>query len=290
METKPDTSGFESWAAFPYPDKAFRYEGSRLGEAWDRLHRGDREPFPEAGRLDAIASGAPDEVLALSPGEAAERLQEGWRAYHRGRFAEAVEAGLAVGPLGHTLANKAANIYATYLETDEERRLALFRQSAERAEALIERVPSLANAWYFGAQALGRYSQAIPTAKALAGGLAGKVKNWLEQALVLDEHHADAHIALGTCHAEMVAKAGVLAAALTYGASKGKALLHFERALALNPGSAIARIEFGNGLSRLYGKEKQADYTELYRAAAACEPHDAMERLDQVLAEASLAG
>ena len=40
-----------------------------------------------------------------------------------------------------------------------------------------------------------------------------------DKALKLEPNHADAHIALGTYHAEIVSKVGGMLASLTYGAS-----------------------------------------------------------------------
>ena len=70
-----------------------------------------------------------------------------------------------------TVANKAQAIYATYLENSEKTKLALFHEVAERAEARTGEDPKDANAWYCMAYALGRYSQGISVAKALAQGL-----------------------------------------------------------------------------------------------------------------------
>jgi len=117
--------------------------------------------------------------------------------------------------------------------------------------------------------------------KALSQGLGGRVKASLEQALRLAPGHADAHIAFGTYHAEIIDKVGAMVGgALTYGAKKDAALQHFQKALKLNPDSAIARIEYANGLAMLFGEARLAEAEKLYRDAAACKPADAMERLD----------
>jgi tetratricopeptide (TPR) repeat protein len=273
---------------FPFTDKAYTRAGGALREAWPRLHEGDREVFPDAAGLKRLV--AAHKALAPDCGmdKAAAQLQEAWRAYHAGAFGEAIERGLAVGLLGSNVANKASNIYATYLEGDEARKLALFQQAAARAEALQEAAPSLPNAWYFHAQALGRYSQGISVAKALAEGLAARVRASLERALALDEKHAEAHIAFGSYHAEIVAKVGAILAGLTYGAKREAALSHFETALKLLPHSAIARIEYANGLAMLFGRARLADARRLYAEAAKCEPQDAMERLDVEQARAEL--
>ena len=75
---------------------------------------------------------------------------------------------------------------------------------------------------------------------------------------------------------------------MTYGAKKDSALEHYQKALKLNPDSAIARIEYGNGLILLMGKSQIGEATKLYEQAVKCKPADAMERLDVELARSEL--
>src|SRR5208337_2225535 len=117
-------------------------------------------------------------------------------------------------------------------------------------------------------------------AKALAQGIGGRVKASLDKALKLEPNHADAHIALGAYHAEIVTKVGGMLASLTYGASKEEAMKHFALARRLLPDSAIARIEEANGIVMLFGKAKLAEAEKLYKEAARCKPADAMQKLD----------
>jgi hypothetical protein len=62
----------------------------------------------------------------------------------------------------------------------------------------------------------------------------------------------------------------------------------FKTALKLNPTSAIAMVEYANGLVMLEGDKKMKEAEKLYADAAACEPLDAMERLDVEMAKAEL--
>jgi tetratricopeptide (TPR) repeat protein len=255
-----------AWRKFPHADKAFVYAGAALKKNWERLHCGDCEPFP----ADAA-------------------VQEAWRFYHQGEFGKACEAGLAAGVDGYNAANKAAMIYATYLEDDDQRKLDLFQSISARCEELQQMQPKNANAWYFHAYALGRYSQGISVLNALTQGLGGRIKAALDAALKLEPKHAEAHIALGAYHAEVVDKVGALIGKLTYGASKELAVKHFESALKLVPDSAIARIEYANAMVMLFGEGKMDQAVKLYEKAAAATPVDAMERLDVELAKAELA-
>ncbi len=268
------------WKPFPHSAKDYAYEGAALKSAWPELHRGDCEPFPDAAFVQQAFARHPRLKGALDADKTAAALQSVWRAYHRGDFGAADAEGTALGPIGANAANKAANIYATYLETDGERKREILLHSAERAGALQAVAPNFPNAFYFHAQALGRYAQEISIAKALAQGIGGKVKASLDKTIKLEPKHAEAHIALGAYHAEIVSKVGGMLAGLMYGASKEQAVRHFALARKLLPDSAIARIEEANGLVMLFGKAKLAEAQTLYKEAARCAPADAMQKLD----------
>jgi tetratricopeptide (TPR) repeat protein len=254
-----------NWKKFPNPDKAFSYPGAALQKNWARLHRGDCEPFP-----------------------ADPKVQAAWRSYHGGDFGQAVAQGLACGLAGYAAASKAAIVYASYLESDDDRQLTLLLDAAKRCEELQQALPQQANAWYLQAYALGRYSQRISIVKALTEGLGNKIKNSLAQAIALEPKHADAHIALGAYHAEVIDKVGSLVGGLTYGARKAAGVEHFETALKLNPDSAIARIEYANGLVMMFGNARVKEAEGYYQEAAACTAADAMEWLDIESARAEL--
>ncbi len=252
------------WTAFPHDAAAYDYDSAALKKHWARLHAGDAEPLPGDAK-----------VLAA------------WALFHAGEFQKANDAGLKAGGAGITVANKAQAIYANYLEKSEKTKLALFMEVAERAEAQLATEPRNANAYYFMAYALGRYSQGISIAKALAQGLGSKVKSALETTIKLAPKHADAHIALGAFHAEVIDKVGSLLGR-TQGASKDAGLAMYKTALKLNPTSAIAMVEYANGLVMLEGDKKMKEATKLYEDASATTPMDAMERLDVEMAKAEL--
>ena len=253
------------WTAFPYDDIDYSVTAAALKKQWDRLHIGDAEPCPK----DAA-------VLAA------------WALFHAGEFQKAYDAGLNSGGAGITVANKAQSIYATYLEKSEKTRLAMFQEVAERAEAQTAEDPGNASAHYWMAYALGRYSQGISVVKALSQGLGAKVKAALETTLSLRPQHADAHIALGAFHAEVIDKVGKLLGR-TQGADAATGLKMYQQALKLNPGSAIAMVEYANGMVMLEGDKRMKEAEALYAKAAACDAADAMERLDIEMAKAELA-
>jgi tetratricopeptide (TPR) repeat protein len=159
----------------------------------------------------------------------------------------------------------------------------------DRGEAAVTQLPDYPNAHYMLALVIGRYSQRISILKALSRGFAGRVRSHLQKTLQLEPRHADAHVAFGLYHAEIVGQLGALAASLTYGASREAALDHFRRATRLAPASAIVHIEHAHGLLRLDADRYFEEARSLYERAATCEPLDAMEELDVACAARELA-
>ena len=252
------------WKAFPHDAAEYTYTPAALKKNWARLHAGDAEPLP-----------SDDKVLAA------------WALFHAGDFQKAFEIGLKAGGGGITVANKAQSIYANYLEKSEKTKLAMFLEVAERAEAQQAAEPKNPNAFYWQAYAIGRYGQGISVVKALAQGLGVKVKNALETTIKLAPQHADAHIVLASFHAEVIDKVGKLLGR-TQGADAATGLKLYKEALRLNPASAIAMVEYANGLVMIEGDKRMKEAEQLYADAAASTPLDAMERLDVEMAKEEL--
>jgi tetratricopeptide (TPR) repeat protein len=254
-----------AWSAFPFPDDAYVYSAASLKQAWSRLHAGDAEPFPK------------------NP-----KLVDAWIAFHAGDFERAARIGLDVGVDGYAVAHKATCIYTTYLLKDDKKRIANFEEVAERCERQQAEQPQVASGFYWYAYGLGRYAQGISVVKALSMGIAPKVRHSIETAIKLAPAHADAHIALGVFHAEIIDSVGAMIGGLTYGVKKEECYKAFKQAIALNPQSAIARIEYANALIMLDGKTKMDDAVALYTQASDIDAQDAMERLDVEAARTEL--
>ena len=141
-----------TWAPFPFRGD-YAFTATRLKKEWKALHAGDGEPLPQTAAV-----------------------LKAWVRLHNGDFQAAHDAGLAAGGAGITAANKAACIYAYYLEEAEKGKLDLYLAAADRAQAQAAANPANPNAHYLRALALGRYSRGISVARALAQGLGAQVK------------------------------------------------------------------------------------------------------------------
>lgn len=268
----------KGWAPFPAPDKAYDYAGDKLAKAWKTLHAGDLEPYPDEKHVAKLLQANPK--LGKDAAATAAALQDAWRAFHKGEFQDAYEAGTALKALGASVAVKAGGIHATYLVDDDKAKLARYEALAKLAEEAIAALPDAANSHYRHAFALGRYSQCLSITQALAKGIAGKVKTALDATLGLAPKHAEAQTALGLYHAEIVGKVGGMLAKLTYGASAASAEKHLKEALKLTPDSPIAWIEYANGLLLIHGDKQEDAAAEAFAKAAKLKPRDAMEALD----------
>ena len=259
-----------------------RFAGSGLEEHWVKLHKGDQEPYPNASRVTQLAMRHAKFAKWLDAHGGAQAVakgvQDAWRCFHTGDFAGAIALGNKLGALAATAGNKAAAIYS--LEATGDEPIRLLDAAIARGEQAVDVLPDDANAHYMLALALGRYSQRISIVRAVADGIASRVRKHLDTTLELAPKHAEAHIALGLYHAELVAKIGSLLAGVTYHASAEAALEELQHALKLTPHSPIAQIEYANGLLLLDADANRKQAAELYARAAACEAGDAMEQLD----------
>ena len=252
------------WTPFPH-QAVFNFDRKSVRRHWSRLHAADQEPLPQ------------------SPA-----LLDAWALFHNGAFEAAFDAGCALGLVGATVANRACCTYAAHLEHDAEVRLQLYAQVAERAAEQLEAAPDHANAHYLQAFALDRYSQGISVAKAMAQGLGGTIKNALETAIRLQPQHAEACVALGTFHAEMIDKVGVLIGSMAFGAKRDRSLNLFAQGLTLQPNFPQGLVDYALALVMLDGEPRRKEAEQLYARAAAAQPKDALDCLHIAVAKAGL--
>lgn len=282
-------AGKASWAALPRDMQRFSFAGDALKKTWSKLHAGDQEPYPDRKRAAALIAAAGKQApKGLDADALAAALQDAWRSFHEGDFKAAYDAGVALGPVGASVAVKAVGIHATHLVDDEAEKLKRFEQAAKLAEAAVKALPEEANSHFRHAFALGRYSQCISILKALKAGIAGKVHAALETALELAPNHAEAHTAMALYHAEIIGKVGSMIGGVTYGAKASEAKKHISNALRLTPEVPIAHIEHGNLLLLLHGDREEAEAAHAYEVAGALKPLDAMEALDAAFARSQL--
>ncbi len=220
---------------------------------WADLHAADLAEAPDGDLLDA------------------------WLLFHNGHFAEAAEAGLALGAEGTPVVIRSVVAYTDYICEDEDECVDLLEQAYLLGESHCD---DNDECLFVTALAMGRYSQSISITKALSKGLGGKVKKLLTTILEDKPNHAEAHLAMAMYHAEIIDKVGATLGGLTYGANAKTAHQHIEKSLELVP-NAINLIEAGNAILLLKGEKKGMDEaTAYYQQAAEVKPLDALQTMD----------
>ena len=232
--------------------------------------------FTHITRL-AVAAGS----LLLAAEASAQTMEEAQAAYTEGRFLEAAEIAEALGTSdGYALATRSIAIHGYYLAAEEEKQ-GLYERAMELGEMAVDADPGNAEAHYQSAHALGRYSQTIGAMTALRRGYGGRIRDLLEATLARDSLYGKHiwHSADGTPTSWTVP--GAWMARITYGANRGEATTHFERALELMPDSRVALLEYALRLPLLKGREGRQMQREMMQRASELPLGDAFDRLTQ---------
>jgi hypothetical protein len=260
---------------------AYGFDRDSVVTRWERLHAFDGEPLPSAERLRVWCNASPAVAASFADFDGdhaswAQSLIDAWVIFHNGDFATAFERGRALGFPGYGLAHIAACAYTDAVTLPKDVLAGFFRDCAARSGEAAAAMPRHPNAVFYQGLHLGRYSETISLVKAAAENVAGKFVKALDETLALDAGHVLAHLGYGSYHASVVAAVGSMVAKLTWGASRDKAVDHFEKAYALAPCLPATHLEFGKGLMLL--KDKKA--RQWFASGAALTPADAMEELD----------
>ena len=227
-------------------------------------------------------------LLLAGTSVAQSSLETARAAQDEGRFVEAARLGEGLGTsAGHALAAESLTIHGYYVATEPEKK-ALFERAMRLAEEAIRLDPANPEAHLQSAHAMGRYAQTIGAVKALGQGYAKKVRKAIEDTLARDPEMAGAHLSLATWHAETINGAG-LTARVVFGASRKRALAHYEHALRLAPDEKLAYLEYAFGLLLLKKKKDRKKARDLLARAIETPPKDAHDHLLHELAVEKLA-
>ncbi len=163
-----------------------------------------------------------------------------------GEYKAAYQEALAMGSAeGYALAAQAASYYAGFKASGDKEKEEWYGKAEAAAKKAIELDPNYPNGYFELARAQGRLAQYRGILASL--GLAGSVRDNLNKALELKPDYDAAMVALAIWNLELAQK-GV---GWMYGASIGRVIPLFEKAISINPTSIAHRLEYGNALIKL---------------------------------------
>jgi hypothetical protein len=188
-------------------------------------------------------------LLALSSLSAlAADLAETQSLYDEGRYDEAANMGEALGtPEGLTLATKAL-LGKTNLLTRKERSLDDVDRAIAMAKLAFEMDPANLNAHLQYAVSQGIRGRLISKFRAQMEGLPGKAEKHLLISLELAPDHAWANAFYAAWNIEVTRGGGATLAKTMYGATLDKGIEGYDRALTLEPLSAVLPYEYAQVL------------------------------------------
>lgn len=190
--------------------------------------------------------------LALIATASAQSIQAAQNMLDAGKWQDAAAAAADLNTSdGLALAAEATTAGAGLVADGQKK--ALFEKAQGYAKQAIAKDKNNADAYFELARAQGRLAQFSGILQSL--GLAGEMKKNLDMAVKLDPKMAGAYVALGLWNANLVSK-GFIATRAT-GADKNQIIPNFEKAIALEPATAVHRIEYANALL-LQGKKAEA--------------------------------
>ena len=187
--------------------------------------------------------------LVDAAGANAQSIDDARAAFREGRFLEAADLAEAIqSSEGYALAAQSLAAHGHFMATGDERK-GFLERAMRLGEAAVRADSSNAEAYYQSAHAVGRYAQSVGKLTALRRGLAGRIRGLLEDTLAIRPDFAEAHMALGSWHAG-IASAGRVARFI-YKGNRKDAVIHYERALELEPDSKVILMEYALNLPEL---------------------------------------
>ncbi|CAM3664804.1 tetratricopeptide repeat protein [Parendozoicomonas haliclonae] len=295
----------EQWNSYPAELPKFDYSGDKLKANWDLLTRGTKEPFPDVAYIKSMAEQYP-EAMDLSIKELrenskamgidyvisdtlteqdyqfyAELIQQTWRFLFEGRFQDARELGMRLGPMGYIPGLYAQSIYAQHLSNTQEEKHTMLREVIDTTDRMEKYVPDYPFILFGNAYAKARIAEDLSMAKALATGYTKPMKKSLEKLISLYPSHMYGYASLGGLHGGIVEKSGSkFLARMTYGATVDDMEKYFGVALDAKPALPVTRLEYAIALHRVFGDKKKEEALAYLREAVAMTPVHAEESLD----------
>lgn len=233
---------------------------------------------------DAGFTGRPERAQAY-----AARLQEVWRLLFRGDFAEAKRQGLALGVGGQVPALFAQVVYAMFLVPDQTEKHRLLEEVIAYTDQAGELVQADSVAQFGRVYAKARLGEELSVPVVLKRGYTAQIPKELQALLAKHPQQPFALALYGGYEAGVIRKVGKLVGRMTYGVSADNMEKYFSRSFQARDDLPIGHYEYANALRYVYGDDERAKALQHLERAVAIEPISAIEALEVARAQQMLA-
>jgi hypothetical protein len=210
----------------------------------------------------------------------AQKLQDVWRLMFRGDFAQAREQGMALGVGGQIPAMFAQVMHAVFLEPDQAEKHRLLEEVIAHTDAAGDLVQTDAVAQFGRVYAKARLGEELSVPVVLKRGYTSQIPRELDSLLGENPRQPFALALYGGYEAGVIRKVGKLVGKMTYGVSADKMETYFQRSFQARDDLPISHYEYANALTYVYGDAEQDKVVEHLERAVAIEPISAMEALE----------
>jgi hypothetical protein len=273
-----------TWRAFPFDKKEYHYTPKTLEENWPYLQRQSNDPFPDASHIAKLLSDNPNLKNAIphykSVNKVADTLQEAWIAFFKGQFQKATQLGYSLGPIGHCVAFYAQSTYASRLETNKQKRHALWEDILQRHEKSKALTKYDVTTQFFAFFSMARLSEELSMPTVVARDYLNIMIQALAEMNAQDPNNIFVLAALGSKDAGVVRKLGKLMARLAFDANHETIERYYLKAINQNKQLPTVHIEYAQALLYMYGKKKLDEAIQHMRTASEVPPLYALESMN----------
>lgn len=301
-------SGALEWKAYPSDLPQFDYSGDKLKENWNKLTLGSKQEWPDEAFLLNMSEDYPQlrqqmlelaaqpnahpAVKAILEGDfrpLAEAIQQAWRLHYEGKYEASYKLGVQLGVAGSVPAIYSKLMYTTFMVHSSAEKLTLFREVAEKSEDSLQLTPDYDFGTFGLLYARVRILEQLGTSAALATGFLGSTQKSLKKLTERNPINSLYPTTLGGIQAGVVERVGSLIGRVTYGATEGRTIKHFQQALDLQENLPVIYNEFIVALSRINPKKHKVLIQDLATHCLALTPYSAEEALNQALCSSTYA-
>lgn len=272
------------WRAFPFDKKEFHLTPQNLKKKWPYLHRASHYPFPDAAYINKVLTQNPELKNAIphyqSLSKTANILQEAWIAFFKGQFQKATQLGYSLGPLGYCVAFYAQSTYASRLETNKQKRHALWEDVLKRHEQSKALTQYDITTQFFAFFSMARLSEELAMPTVVTRDYLNKMQQALAEMNTKDPDHIFILAALGSMDAGIVRKLGKLMARLAFDANHESVERYYQQAIIQRKKLPTVHIEYAQSLLYMYGKKRLDDAIQHMRTASEVQPQYALESMN----------
>ncbi len=298
----------QDWNETPFDTSYFNYSDEQIREKWQDLMEGLRAPYPDVDLIKYAIENYPgltegvDQELVNNPRQLHDEAMQVWRLFFSGKFQEAREQGLDLGPLGMMPGAFGQTYYAMYLADRKSTKDMLLQDIVNTVNSFDGAIQRMKNddredirkfaafAILGKAYAVARIAEEAPIPVAVARGYIRRVKDLANEVLDLVPDHPLGHAFLAGVDSGIMRRVGKFTGRMTYGARTTVVKDAFEQALETASDYAIVQYEYANSLIYMNRKRELNTAMQHMEKATKLRPAFAMEALDSMYAYKRLQG